>query len=243
MIILETRDLKYTYPDGTVAIQDLNIEIMKGKKIAFVGQNGSGKSTLFLLLNGTLKPSQGEILFHGVPFKYDSKSLREIRKSIGIVFQNSDDQIFAPTVFQDVAFGPSNLGYPKERIDTCVQLALEQVGLSRFKDKPPHHLSGGQKKRVAIAGVMAMEPEVIILDEPLSNLDPVSADEIMDLINEFNHFGSTIIISTHDVDLAYRWSDYVFLLSNSKIIGQGTPAEVFKDSELLKSWAKAANNP
>jgi len=217
-----------------VAIQDLNIEIMKGKKIAFVGQNGSGKSTLFLLLNGTLKPSQGEILFHGVPFKYDSKSLREIRKSIGIVFQNSDDQIFAPTVFQDVAFGPSNLGYPKERIDTCVQLALEQVGLSRFKDKPPHHLSGGQKKRVAIAGVMAMEPEVIILDEPLSNLDPVSADEIMDLINEFNHFGSTIIISTHDVDLAYRWSDYVFLLSNSKIIGQGTPAEVFKDSELLK---------
>ena len=169
MIILETRNLKYTYPDGTVAIQDLNIEIMKGKKIAFVGQNGSGKSTLFLLLNGTLKPSQGEILFRGVPFKYDSKSLREIRKSIGIVFQNSDDQIFAPTVFQDVAFGPSNLGYSKEKINTCVQLALEQVGLSRFKDKPPHHLSGGQKKRVAIAGVMAMEPEVIILDEPLKS--------------------------------------------------------------------------
>ncbi|MGB9940759.1 energy-coupling factor ABC transporter ATP-binding protein [Methanosarcina sp.] len=234
MIILETRGLKYTYPDGTVAVQDLNIEIMKGKKIAFVGQNGSGKSTLFLLLNGTLKPNQGEILFHGVPFKYDSKSLREIRKSVGIVFQNSDDQIFAPTVFQDVAFGPANLGYSKERVDTCVLRALEQVGLSRFKDKPPHHLSGGQKKRVAIAGVMAMEPEVIILDEPLSNLDPVGADEIMDLINEFNHFGSTIIISTHDVDLAYRWSDYVFLLSNSKIIGQGTPAEVFKESELLK---------
>ncbi len=234
MIILETRGLKYTYPDGTVAVQDLNIEIMKGKKIAFVGQNGSGKSTLFLLLNGTLKPNQGEVLFHGVPFKHDSKSLREIRKSIGIVFQNSDDQIFAPTVFQDVAFGPANLGYSKERVDTCVQRALEQVGLSRFKDKPPHHLSGGQKKRVAIAGIMAMEPEVIILDEPLSNLDPVGADEIMDLINEFNHFGSTIIISTHDVDLAYRWSDYVFLLSNSKIIGQGTPADVFKEPELLK---------
>jgi len=234
MIILETRGLKYTYPDGTVAIQDLNIEIKKGKKVAFVGQNGSGKSTLFFLLNGTLKPAEGEILFHGVPFKYNSKSLREIRKSIGIVFQNSDDQIFAPTVYQDVAFGPANLGYSKERVDTCVQQALEQVGLSRLKDKPPHHLSGGQKKRVAIAGIMAMEPEVIILDEPLSNLDPVGADEIMDLLNEFNQFGSTIIISTHDVDLAYRWSDYVFLLSNSKIIGQGTPAEVFKDSELLK---------
>ncbi|AKB51845.1 ATPase component CbiO of energizing module of cobalt ECF transporter [Methanosarcina barkeri str. Wiesmoor] len=234
MIILETRGLKYTYPDGTVAIQDLNIEIKRGKKVAFVGQNGSGKSTLFLLLNGTLKPAKGEVLFHGAPFKYDSKSLREIRKSIGIVFQNSDDQIFAPTVYQDVAFGPANLGYSKERIDTCVQQALEQVGLSHLKDKPPHHLSGGQKKRVAIAGIMSMEPEVIILDEPLSNLDPVGADEIMDLLNEFNQFGSTIIISTHDVDLAYRWSDYVFLLSNSKIIGQGTPAEVFKDSELLK---------
>ncbi len=234
MIILETRGLKYAYPDGTVAVQDLNLEIKKGKKVAFVGQNGSGKSTLFLLLNGTLKPNQGEVLFHGVPFKYDSKSLRDIRKSVGIVFQNSDDQIFAPTVYQDVAFGPANLGYSKERVDTCVQQALEYVGLSRLKDKPPHHLSGGQKKRVAIAGIMAMEPEVIILDEPLSNLDPAGADEIMELLNEFNHFGSTIIISTHDVDLAYRWSDYVFLLSNSKIIGQGTPADVFKDTELLK---------
>ncbi|MDW5551679.1 energy-coupling factor ABC transporter ATP-binding protein [Methanosarcina sp.] len=234
MIILEARDLKYVYPDGTVAVQDLNLEIKKGKKVAFVGQNGSGKSTLFLLLNGTLKPAQGDVLFHGVPFKYDSKSLRDIRKSIGIVFQNSDDQIFAPTVYQDVAFGPANLGYSKERVDSCVQKALEQVGLSRLKDKPPHHLSGGQKKRVAIAGIMAMEPEVIILDEPLSNLDPVGADEIMDLLNEFNQFGSTIIISTHDVDLAYRWSDYVFLLTNSKIIGQGTPAEVFKEPELLK---------
>jgi cobalt/nickel transport system ATP-binding protein len=234
MIILEARDLKYVYPDGTVAVQDLNLEIKKGKKVAFVGQNGSGKSTLFLLLNGTLKPVQGDVLFHGVSFKYDSKSLRDIRKSIGIVFQNSDDQIFAPTVYQDVAFGPANLGYSKERVDACVQKALEQVGLSRLKDKPPHHLSGGQKKRVAIAGIMAMEPEVIILDEPLSNLDPVGADEIMDLLNEFNQFGSTIIISTHDVDLAYRWSDYVFLLSNSKIIGQGTPAEVFKEPELLK---------
>ena len=234
MIILETRGLKYTYPDGTVAVQDLNIEIKKGKKVAFVGQNGSGKSTLFLLLNGTLKPAEGEVLFHGVPFKYDSKSLRDIRKSVGIVFQNSDDQIFAPTVYQDVAFGPANLGYSKERVDNCVHQALEQVGLSRLKDKPPHHLSGGQKKRVAIAGIMAMEPEVIILDEPLSNLDPVGADEIMDLLNEFNQFGSTIIISTHDVDLAYRWSDYVFLLSNSKIIGQGTPTDIFKELELLK---------
>jgi cobalt/nickel transport system ATP-binding protein len=234
MIILETRNLKYTYPDGTVACQGLNIEIKKGKKVAFVGQNGSGKSTLFLLMNGTFKPYEGEVRFHGSQLKYDSKSLREIRKSIGIVFQNSDDQIFSPTVYQDIAFGPANLGYSKERVDVCVQHSLEQVGLSHLQDKPPHHLSGGQKKRVALAGIMAMEPEIIILDEPLSNLDPIGADEIMDLLNEFNQFGTTLIISTHDVDLAYRWSDYVYIMSNSKLIGQGTPTEVFKEQDLLK---------
>ena len=153
MIILETRSLKYTYPDGTVACKDLNIEIKKGKKVAFVGQNGSGKSTLFLLMNGTLKPEEGEVRFHGIPFKYDSKSLREIRKSIGIVFQNSDDQIFAPTVYQDIAFGPANLGYSKEKVDVCVKHSLEQVGLSHLQDKPPHHLSGGQKKESQLLGL------------------------------------------------------------------------------------------
>ncbi|WP_440954800.1 energy-coupling factor ABC transporter ATP-binding protein [Methanosarcina sp. Mfa9] len=234
MTILETRGLTYSYPDGNVALRDINIKIDKGKKIAFVGQNGSGKSTLFMLLNGTMKPGKGEVLFHDVPFKYNSKSLREIRKSVGIVFQNSDDQLFAPTVYQDVAFGPANLDYPKEKLETCVNRALEQVGLTNFKDRPPHHLSGGQKKRVAIAGVMAMEPEVIILDEPLSNLDPVGADEIMDLLNEFNHYGSTIIISTHDVDLAYRWSDYVYLMSDSELIGEGAPEVLFRQTELLK---------
>ncbi|MDD2438895.1 MAG: ATP-binding cassette domain-containing protein [Methanosarcinaceae archaeon] len=234
MIILETRGLTYSYPDGTLAVQDLNLKIEKGKKVAFVGKNGSGKSTLFLLLNGTLKPKKGEVLFHAQPFKYSSKALRKIRKSIGIIFQNSEDQIFAPTVYQDVAFGPTNLDLPKEKVQALADRALEQVGLSHLKNKPPHHLSGGQKKRVAIAGVMAMEPEVIILDEPLANLDPVGADEIMDLLNEFNHFGSTLIISTHDVDLAYRWADYVYLMSNSKLIGKGTPEEVFRDMELLK---------
>lgn len=233
-MILETRDLTYSYPDGTLAVDGVDIEIKKGKKIAFVGQNGSGKSTLFLLLNGTLKPQKGEVLFHGKPLKYDSKSLRDVRKSVGIVFQNSDDQIFAPTVYQDVAFGPTNLGFSKEEVERSVERVLGQVGLSHLKDKPPHHLSGGQKKRVAIAGVIAMDPEVVILDEPLSNLDPAGADDIIDLLNEFNHFGKTIIISTHDVELAYRWADYVYMMSNSKLIGRGTPEEVFEDTDLLK---------
>lgn len=153
---------------------------------------------------------------------------------MGIVFQNSDDQIFAPTVYQDVAFGPMNLDFTNEKVESSVNNTLEYVGLPHLKDKPPHHLSGSQKKRVAIAGVVAMEPEVIILDEPLSNLDPVGADEIVDLLNEFNYFGKTIIISTHDVDLAYRWSDHVYLMADGKVIGGGTPDEVFKEPELLK---------
>ncbi|WP_367344192.1 energy-coupling factor ABC transporter ATP-binding protein [Methanomethylovorans sp.] len=234
MTILETRDLVYSYPDGTIALDNVNVRIEMGRKIAFVGRNGSGKSTLFLTLNGTLTPKNGKVLFHDRPVKYDAKSLRELRKNVGIVFQNSDDQLFAPSVYQDVAFGPTNLGYSKEKVNSVVQSALDYVGLNPLKKKPPHHLSGGQKKRVAIAGIVAMEPEVIILDEPLSNLDPVGADEVMDLLNELNYFGKTIIISTHDVDLAYRWADHVFIMTDHQVIGEGIPEDIFRNEELLQ---------
>ena len=235
MAILETRDLNYSYPDGTLAIEGVSLTIEKGKKIAFVGPNGSGKSTLFLLLNGTYQPQSGEILFHGESINYDSASLKKIRKNIGIVFQNPDDQLFAPTIYQDVAFGPTNLEMPEAEIKTKVYEVLEYVGLRNLSDRPPHHLSGGQKKRVAIAGVIVMEPEVIILDEPLANLDPVGADEILDLLNELNQFEKTIVISTHDVDFAYSWADYIYLLVSRKIIGSGTPEEVFSDPDMVKS--------
>ncbi len=234
MVILETKDLSYSYPDGTLALENINIKIEKGKKIAFVGRNGSGKSTLFLSLNGTNRPQKGQVLFHGEPVKYDSKSLRDLRKNVGIVFQSSDDQIFAPTIYQDVAFGPTNLDYPKDKVEQIVHETLEYVGLTSIKDKPPHHLSGGQKKRVAIAGIVAMDPELIILDEPLSNLDPVGADEVMDLLNELNYFGKTIIISTHDVDLAYRWADYVFLMNECKVVSEGSPEDIFTQNDDLK---------
>ena len=235
MIILETRDLKYAYPDGTMALDGIDIEIEKGKRIAFVGPNGSGKSTLFLLLNGTLKPRQGEVLFQGRPIKYDAKSLREVRRQIGIVFQNSDDQLFAPTVYHDVAFGPVNLGFPEEKVERCVNHTLKYFGLTELRDKPPHHLSGGQKKKVAIAGVFAMEPEVIILDEPLSNLDPAGASEIVELLNELKHFGKTIIISTHDVDLASRWADVVYVLNAGKVYNTGHPSRIFSDRILMEN--------
>ncbi len=234
MVIIETRDLKYAYPDGTQAIDGIDIKIEKGKKIAFVGPNGSGKSTLFLLLNGTLKPQQGEVQFHDRPLQYDSRSLNEIRKQIGIVFQNSNDQLFAPTVYHDVAFGPTNLGLTEKEVESCVTLTLESMGLTQLRDKPPHHLSSGQKKKVAIAGVVAMEPDVIILDEPLSNLDPAGASEIMELLNELKHFGKTIIISTHDVDLASRWADVVYVLKGGQIYSSGHPSRIFSDRALME---------
>jgi cobalt/nickel transport system ATP-binding protein len=151
-----------------------------------------------------------------------------------MVFQNSDDQLFAPTVFQDVAFGPTNLGYSADKVKRYVGFALQYVGLSGYERRPPHHLSGGEKKRVAIAGILAMEPEVMILDEPTSNLDPASSEEIMEMLDELNCGGKTLIISTHDVDLAYRWADEVILMKEGSVARRGTGQEVFGDAELIR---------
>lgn len=234
MAIIKTQDLKYVYPDGTPAINGIDINIEKGKKLAFVGPNGSGKSTLFLLLNGTLKPQHGRVLFHDRPLRYDSRSLNKVRKQIGIVFQNSNDQLFAPTVYHDVAFGPVNLGYTKDEVKSCVNSTLETLGLTQLRDRPPHHLSSGQKKKAAIAGVVAMEPDVIILDEPLSNLDPAGADEIIELLGELKTLGKTIIISTHDVNLASRWADVVYVMKEGKIFSSGHPGSIFSDRALME---------
>ncbi len=232
--ILETRDLVYSYGDGTEALKDVNISLEEGRKIALVGPNGAGKSTLMLMFNGILRPSAGEVLFRGQPLQYDSAHLREIRRKVGMVFQNSDDQIFAPTVYQDVAFGPVNLGFPLEKVKRYVGYALQYVGLSGYERRPPHHLSGGEKKRVAIAGILAMEPEVLILDEPTSNLDPASSEEIMDMLDELNSGGKTMIISTHDVELAYRWADEVILMEDGGVLRRGIGPEIFGDAEMIK---------
>jgi cobalt/nickel transport system ATP-binding protein len=233
-IILETRSLSYSYGDGTPALKDVSISLQEGKKVALVGPNGAGKSTLMLMFNGILRPSEGEVLFQGRPMSYDAASLRSIRRAVGMVFQNSDDQLFAPTVYQDVAFGPTNLGYAADKVKRYVGFALQYVGLFGYERRPPHHLSGGEKKRVAIAGILAMEPEVIILDEPTSNLDPASSEEIMEMLDELNYGGKTLIISTHDVDLAYRWADEVILMKEGGVVRRGTGQEVFGDAELIR---------
>ncbi|ADG13911.1 cobalt ABC transporter, ATPase subunit [Methanocaldococcus infernus ME] len=234
MYILETKDLHYSYPDGTEVLKGVNFKVKKGEMVALLGPNGVGKTTLFLHFNGILRPTKGEVLIKGKPIKYDKKSLLEVRKTVGIVFQNPDDQLFAPTVKDDVAFGPLNLGLPKEEVERRVKEALKAVGLEGFENKVPHHLSGGQKKRVAIAGVLAMEPEIIVLDEPTAGLDPIGASKIMKLLYDLNKRGITIIISTHDVDLVPVYADRVYIMYDGKILKEGEPREVFRDVNTLR---------
>ena len=234
MHILETRDLYFRYPDGTEVLKGINFKVKKGEMVSILGPNGAGKSTLFLHFNGILTPWKGKVLIKGEPIKYDKKSLIEVRKTVGLVFQNPDDLIFAPTVKEDVAFGPLNLGLPKDEVERRVKEALKAVGMEGFENKPPHHLSGGQKKRVAIAGILAMQPEIIVLDEPTSGLDPVGASKIMKLLYELNKEGMTIIISTHDVDLVPVYADRVYIIYDGKILKEGTPKEVFSDVETIR---------
>lgn len=230
---LEFRDVGFAYPDGPLSLRDLNFSISAGSKVALVGPNGAGKTTLLLMCNGILRPERGEVRVHGKSLSYDRAALREVRKNVGFVFQNSENQLFAPTVYQDVAFGPVNLDFPPGDVREAVRQALFSVGLSDFEKRPPHHLSGGEKKRVAIAGVLAMNPDILVFDEPTSSLDPATAAEIMDLLDELNSEGRTVFVSTHDVQLAYSWADQVILIADGTILHQGHPSSVFTRPDLM----------
>jgi len=201
--------------------------------ISFLGVNGSGKSTLFLNFNGILKPSSGKVLYAGKEIKYNRKSLHDLRKNIGIVFQDPDNQLFSASVYQEVSFGPMNLKLEQGEVRNRVDSALTDTGMIGFKDKAVHFLSYGQKKRVAIADIIAMNPEIIILDEPTSSIDPKHSKQIVKIFDELNEKGMTVILSTHDVELAYGWSDYIFVMKDGKIVKEGTPYAIFSDDELI----------
>lgn len=233
-IILEARDIRYRYPRGREAISGISFHIRKGEKIALVGPNGAGKSTLLQMFNGMLRPSGGTMLFDNKPVQYDFSSLRELRRRVGYVLQNADHQIIAPTVWQDVAFGPVNLGLDGETVRRKVDNALRHVGLEGFDRRPPHQLSGGEKKRVAIAGILAMDPDVLIFDEPTSDLDPAGSEDIMELLDELNHEGRTVIISTHDVELAYPWADRAILILDGRILREDRPDGAFGNPGLVR---------
>lgn len=234
MNIIETENISYIYPDGTKALEDVDFKAKKGKIVALLGPNGAGKSTLFLHFNGILKPTSGRVKLDGEPIGYQKKDLLKIRQKVGIVFQNPDDQLFAPTVMEDVSFGPLNIDLSEDEVKKRVKEALKRVGMEGFEKKPPHHLSGGQKKRVAIAGILAMKPQIMVLDEPTSGLDPKGASQIMQLLYQLNKEGITIVISTHDVDLVPLYAYNVYIISKGKIIKEGNPQDVFTDVKTIR---------
>ncbi len=232
--ILKIRELKYTYSDGTDALKGVNLDIRSGEKIAVLGSNGSGKSTLFLCINGVLKAESGDIEYMGKALRYDKKSLIEMRKNIGIVFQDPETQLFCVTVYQEVAFGPNNLKYDKNELNACVQQSMQSVDVAQFKDKPPHFLSYGQKKRVSVASVLSMDPQIIIFDEPTSALDPLHAKQIKELMQMLSERGKTIIMATHDVEMAYAWADRVIVMRDGIVCKEDTPYVIFSDKKLLE---------
>ena len=235
MHLIETRDLAYSYSSTSgKALDGINFIAPRNARIAVLGSNGAGKSTLFKHFNGIFRPTSGSVLIRGEPIT--KTNIREVRKFVGIVFQNADDQIFSPTVEQDVAFGPTNLGLDEETIHHRVHEALRIMGIEDICDRVPHHLSGGEKKRVAIAGAIAMEPEVLVLDEPTAGLDPKGIHDLLGFINDLKKSsGMTVIFSTHDVSLVPEIADYIYVMSRGRIVAQGTIAEVFIQTELLKS--------
>ena len=234
MHLIETRELTYVYPGNVTALHSLNFVAPRNARIAVIGSNGAGKSTLFKCFNGIFKPSSGSVLIRGEPIT--KENIREVRKFVGIVFQNADDQIFSPTVEQDVAFGPTNLGLDDETIHHRVHEALRLVGIEDLAHRVPHHLSGGEKKRVAIAGVIAMEPEVLVLDEPTAGLDPQGVSDLVTFINSLSKkFGMTVIFSTHDVSLVAEVADYVYVMNKGRFVAEGTVEEIFLQPDLLRS--------
>ena len=210
------------------------MEILKGQKVAIMGPNGAGKSTLFSHFNGLTEPTSGHLEIDGKKMEYDKETLLEVRQKVGIVFQDPNDQLFAPTVKEDVAFGPMNLGLSYDEVEKRVNEALDLVGMEKFKDKTPHHLSGGQQKRVAIAGIIAMKPEIMILDEPTAGLDPQGVDKVLEILNNLNEDGMSIVISSHDIEMVNGFAEKIFVLNEGEILASGDKQEIFSDKELLK---------
>ncbi|MCW4009194.1 MAG: ATP-binding cassette domain-containing protein [Candidatus Bathyarchaeota archaeon] len=234
-MLFKLENLSHRYSDGTLALDNVNLDFAKGERIALLGTNGSGKTTLLNHLNGILQPTSGRILFEDQPLKYDAKSLLNLRKRVGFIFQDPNDQLFAPTVEQDVAFGPLNLGQPADQAKKAVEEALKVVGMAEYAEKPPHFLSYGQKKRVALAGVLAMQPEVIVMDEPTSNLDPRGTSDILHLLLHLNkEFGLTLLLATHDVDMVPLFANKLCILNKGKLVTTGSPVELFSNTNLIR---------
>lgn len=228
--IVEAQDLHFTYPDGTDVLRGVSFRITHGESVAIVGANGAGKSTLLLHLNGYLKATRGVVRIGDGPIL--AENLKQVRRAVGLVFQDPDDQLFMPTVFDDVAFGPLNMGLPPEEVNSKVKAALETVGAWHLKERPPYRLSGGEKRSVAIATVLSMSPDIMVMDEPSSNLDPRSRRALIEMLKGFAH---TKIIATHDLDMVMDLCQRTLVIRGGSIIADGPTAEIMLDETLLAS--------
>ena len=231
--IIRIENLFFHYPDGQQALSNINLAIFRGETVAFIGPNGAGKSTLLLHLNGILR-SDGIVKVFGRPINEDN--LREVRSKIGLVFQNPDDQLFSPTVFDDVAFGPINQGYSKAEVQQLVARALDWVGMTGYEQRSPHHLSFGEKKRIAIATVLSMNPEVLVIDEPTSNLDPRSKWALMSLLKKLP---MTMIIASHDLELVQVLCQRAIILDQGQVIADGITDNILSNMQLLRAHGLA----
>ena len=234
---IEARGLVYAYEDGTRALDAISLRGERGKITGILGANGAGKSTLFLCLNGVLTPQGGQVLLEGEPVRYDRRGLAQLRRRVGIVFQDPDDQLFSADVYRDISFGAVNLGLAEDEVWRRVEQAMARTGVSDLRDKPTHALSYGQKKRVAIAGVLVMQPDVMILDEPTAGLDPQGVSDILRLLEQLrDSLGMTILIATHDMDLVPLYCDYAYVLSGGSMVLEGTPEALFAQPEQLRAY-------
>jgi cobalt/nickel transport system ATP-binding protein len=234
MNAIELSNVTYRYDnEETDVLKSLSLEIPVGKKVALLGPNGAGKSTLLHHLNGLKLPSKGVVKIMGNSLT--KKTAPAIRQQVGLVFQDPDDQVFSSTVWDDVAFGPRNLKLAEEEVEEVCRAALGNVGMLEYKGKAPYHLSYGQKKRVAIAGILAMKPDIVILDEPMAFLDPVGQDEVAGLLQGFNYMGKTILLSTHDVNFAASWADMVVLIQDGEVLASGDTSLLVNEEYIKKA--------
>ena len=226
--IVEVRNLRHVYPDGTVALKDISFRITHGESVAIIGANGAGKSTLLLHLNGYLAATGGEVRIGDYPLTKATHP--DIRRTVGMVFQDPDDQLFMPSVHDDVAFGPLNLGLTGREVECRVEEALQRMGVGHLRDKAPYNLSGGEKKRVAIATVLSMSPDILVMDEPTSGLDPHARRQLMGLLREFRH---TKIFTSHDLDMVLDLCERTIVLHEGEVAADGPTVEIFRDNDLL----------
>jgi cobalt/nickel transport system ATP-binding protein len=233
--LLEFEQVHYTYL-GTQqsALNGLTLKIPPQKRCALIGQNGCGKTTLFLLANGLYKPNKGSVYWQGNSLKYDRNSLMKLRQKVGLIFQDPEQQLVASTVEEDISYGLCNLGLPEVEIQQRVEQALVEFGLTELAQRPVHHLSLGQKKRVSIADVMVLRPELLLLDEPTAYLDKLHTRNLMATLKKIHASGTTILMASHDLDLVYRWADWIFVMDKGRLVLEGKPQDVFTQRDILE---------